>query len=48
MVARLICRDLEGLATLDEVVSTISQLAEFAVRQALACADASLRNTAGR
>ncbi|OQS49576.1 bifunctional [glutamate--ammonia ligase]-adenylyl-L-tyrosine phosphorylase/[glutamate--ammonia-ligase] adenylyltransferase [Chromobacterium violaceum] len=42
VVARLICRDLEGLATLDEVVSTISQLAEFAVRQALACADASL------
>ncbi|MGC0154116.1 bifunctional [glutamate--ammonia ligase]-adenylyl-L-tyrosine phosphorylase/[glutamate--ammonia-ligase] adenylyltransferase [Chromobacterium vaccinii] len=41
-MARLICRDLAGLATLDEVVSTISALAEFAVRQALASACASL------
>lgn len=42
VMARLICRDLEGLASLDEVVSTVSLLAEFAVRQALACAAASL------
>ncbi|PRP70266.1 bifunctional glutamine synthetase adenylyltransferase/deadenyltransferase [Chromobacterium amazonense] len=42
VMARLICRDLNGLASLDEVMSTISQLAEFAVRQALACAAAAL------
>ncbi|OHX14788.1 bifunctional glutamine synthetase adenylyltransferase/deadenyltransferase [Chromobacterium sphagni] len=42
VMARIICRDINGLATLDEVVSTISQLAEFAVRQALSCACAAL------
>ncbi|QEL55537.1 bifunctional [glutamate--ammonia ligase]-adenylyl-L-tyrosine phosphorylase/[glutamate--ammonia-ligase] adenylyltransferase [Chromobacterium paludis] len=42
VMARLISRDLNGLATLDEVMASISQLAEFAVRQALACATASL------
>ncbi|UTH73297.1 bifunctional [glutamate--ammonia ligase]-adenylyl-L-tyrosine phosphorylase/[glutamate--ammonia-ligase] adenylyltransferase [Chromobacterium sp. IIBBL 290-4] len=42
VMARLICRDLEGLAPLDEVVSVISQFAEFAVRQALSSAVASL------
>ncbi|NWK79276.1 bifunctional [glutamate--ammonia ligase]-adenylyl-L-tyrosine phosphorylase/[glutamate--ammonia-ligase] adenylyltransferase [Aquitalea sp. LB_tupeE] len=38
VMARLITRDHNGLATLDEVVSTISQLAEFAVQQSLASA----------
>ncbi|HJV07804.1 MAG TPA: bifunctional [glutamate--ammonia ligase]-adenylyl-L-tyrosine phosphorylase/[glutamate--ammonia-ligase] adenylyltransferase [Chromobacteriaceae bacterium] len=38
VMARLITRDLNGLADLDEVVTTISQLAEFAVQQALPCA----------
>nr|WP_199066149.1 bifunctional [glutamate--ammonia ligase]-adenylyl-L-tyrosine phosphorylase/[glutamate--ammonia-ligase] adenylyltransferase [Chromobacterium sp. ASV5] len=38
VMARLICRDLNGLADLDEVVSTVSQLAEFAIRAALPCA----------
>lgn len=42
VMARLICRDLNDLAPLDEVVATVSQLAEFAVRQALRCACASL------
>ena len=42
VMARLICRDHNGLADLDEVVSTISLLAEFAVQQALACACRSL------
>ncbi|TDR81989.1 bifunctional [glutamate--ammonia ligase]-adenylyl-L-tyrosine phosphorylase/[glutamate--ammonia-ligase] adenylyltransferase [Paludibacterium purpuratum] len=35
VMARLIARDIGGLATLDEVVDTISALAEFAVRTAL-------------
>ena len=38
VMARLITRDHNGLASLDEVVSTISQLAEFAVQQSLASA----------
>lgn len=42
VVARLICRDLNGLADLDEVVSTISALADFAVQRALASARAGL------
>ncbi|MBV8680665.1 MAG: bifunctional glutamine synthetase adenylyltransferase/deadenyltransferase, partial [Aquitalea sp.] len=42
VMARLITRDHNGLATLDEVVSTISLLAEFAVQQSLACACRSL------
>lgn len=42
VMARLITRDHNGLATLDEVVRTISLLAEFAVRQSLACACRSL------
>jgi glutamate-ammonia-ligase adenylyltransferase len=35
VMARLIARDVGGLADLDEVVTTISSLAEFAVRTAL-------------
>lgn len=42
VMARLIVRDLGGLADLDEVVTTISALAEFAVRTALPVACASL------
>ena len=42
VMARLIGRDVGGLADLDEVVSTISQLAEFAVRRSLTVAHASL------
>ena len=42
VVARLICRDLNGLASLDEVVSTVSALADFAVERALASARAGL------
>ncbi|QBJ79283.1 bifunctional [glutamate--ammonia ligase]-adenylyl-L-tyrosine phosphorylase/[glutamate--ammonia-ligase] adenylyltransferase [Aquitalea sp. USM4] len=38
VMARLITRDHNRLASLDEVVSTISQLAEFAVQQSLASA----------
>ena len=42
VMARLITRDLSGLASLDEVVSTVSLLAEFAIQQALNCACRSL------
>ncbi|MBI3144165.1 MAG: bifunctional [glutamate--ammonia ligase]-adenylyl-L-tyrosine phosphorylase/[glutamate--ammonia-ligase] adenylyltransferase [Pseudogulbenkiania sp.] len=42
VMARLICRDLGGLAGLDEVVGTISLLAEFAVRRSLAVAHPAL------
>ncbi|MDN0076576.1 bifunctional [glutamate--ammonia ligase]-adenylyl-L-tyrosine phosphorylase/[glutamate--ammonia-ligase] adenylyltransferase [Crenobacter sp. SG2303] len=35
VMARLISRDLGGLADLDEVVGTISELADFAIEQAL-------------
>ncbi|MGL6070502.1 bifunctional [glutamate--ammonia ligase]-adenylyl-L-tyrosine phosphorylase/[glutamate--ammonia-ligase] adenylyltransferase [Craterilacuibacter sp.] len=38
VMARLITRDLAGLASLEEVVSTISQLAEFAVQRGLIAA----------
>ncbi|BCL74505.1 glutamate-ammonia-ligase adenylyltransferase [Jeongeupia sp. HS-3] len=38
VMARLIARELEGLADLDEAVRTISDLAEIAVQQALAFA----------
>ena len=35
VMARVIVRDLSGRADLDEVVTTVTRLAEFAVRQAL-------------
>ncbi|GGY23196.1 bifunctional [glutamate--ammonia ligase]-adenylyl-L-tyrosine phosphorylase/[glutamate--ammonia-ligase] adenylyltransferase [Paludibacterium paludis] len=40
--SRLIVRDLAGLATLDEVVTTLSALADFAIRLAVDAAAASL------
>ncbi len=42
VLVRLIARDLTGLAPLDEVVSTLSDLADFAIRQAVRVASASL------
>ena len=36
VMARIIARDIGGMATLDEVMSSISELAEFVVRAALA------------
>nr|WP_294863939.1 bifunctional [glutamate--ammonia ligase]-adenylyl-L-tyrosine phosphorylase/[glutamate--ammonia-ligase] adenylyltransferase [uncultured Pseudogulbenkiania sp.] len=42
VMARLISRDLGGLAGLDEVVGTISELAEFAVQRSLVVAHAAL------
>ncbi len=42
VMARLIARDLAGLAPLDEVVTTISQLADFSIVRAEAAARASL------
>ncbi|MDF0604790.1 bifunctional [glutamate--ammonia ligase]-adenylyl-L-tyrosine phosphorylase/[glutamate--ammonia-ligase] adenylyltransferase [Neisseriaceae bacterium TC5R-5] len=44
VMARLICRDLSARADLDEVVSTISQFAEFVIKQALTCATLALQH----
>lgn len=47
VMARLIVRDLSGRATLDEVVTTVTQLAETSITTALTCLHADLAATHG-
>ncbi len=47
LIATLIRRDLEGLADLDEVVTTVTRLADFAIREHLAELDGEMRAAHG-